>query len=221
MHCPRSSVQPLASRVPSSTHTLNHPTVAFYGDSIVTGWRGTTDPRARWSSLLSDELGWREVNLAINGMGYFRRRGPRDSVGDYAPSATDTTLLDAIIRLEPDAVFVCLSANDIRFLPEHTEEIRSAIERDLSRLRDQLPGCPILVVTYYPVVRLSERASLLNQWIADTASQLGLQYVDAFRRVIDGNDDLLCDDGIHPNDDGHRALADAILPACRTLRLQT
>ncbi|MCM4078567.1 SGNH/GDSL hydrolase family protein [Actinoplanes sp. TRM88002] len=95
------------------------------------------------------------------------------------------------------------------------------MERDLSRLHDQLPGRPILVVTYYPVVQLSERASLLNQWIADTASQLGLQYVDAIRRVIDGNDDLLCDDGIHPNDDGHRALADAILPACRTLRLQT
>jgi lysophospholipase L1-like esterase len=111
------------------------------------------------------------------------------------------------------------SANDIRFLPAQAEEIRGAIKRDLSRLRDQLAGRPILVVTYYPVVPLSERASLLNQWIADTASQLGLQYVDAFRRVIDGNVNLMCDDGIHPNDDGHRALADAILPAGRTLHL--
>jgi lysophospholipase L1-like esterase len=70
------------------------------------------------------------------------------------------------------------------------------------------------------VVQLSERATLINGWIAGTAERLGLQYVDAFRRVIDGNRSLLCDDDTHPNDDGHRALADAILPACRSLRLR-
>lgn len=199
---------------------MNHPTVVFYGDSIVTGWRGTTHPRARWSSLLSDELGWREVNVAINGMGYFRRRGPRDATGECEPSSTDTTLLDAAIRLDPDAVVVCLAANDIRFLPEQAEQIRSAMERDLSRLRDELPGRPILVVTYYPVVELSERSALINGWVAETAERLGLTYVDAFRRAIDGNGALLCDDETHPNDAGHRALADAILPAGRSLRLR-
>jgi lysophospholipase L1-like esterase len=206
--------------VATSGQALNHPTVVFYGDSIVTGWRGTTRPRARWSSLVSDELGWREVNLAVDGMGYFRRRGPRDATGEAAPSATDTTILDAVIRLDPDAVVVCLAANDIRFLPEHADEIRGAVERDLARLRDELPARPILVVTYYPVVQLSERATLINGWIAGTAERLGLQYVDAFRRVMDGNRSLLCDDDTHPNDDGHRALADAILPACRSLRLR-
>lgn len=205
----------------TSEQARNHPTVVFYGDSIVTGWRGTTHPRARWSSLLSDELGWREVNLAINGMGYFRRRGPRAAVDRYEPSATDTTLLDAAIRLEPDAVVVCLAANDIRMLPEHAGEIRGAIERDLSRLRDELPGRPILVVTYFTHIELSERGTLINGWIADTADRLGLHYVDAFRRAIDSNDALLCDDHTHPNDDGHRALADAILPICRSLRLAT
>jgi len=199
---------------------MNHPTVVFYGDSIVTGWRGTTRPRARWSSLVSDELGWREVNLAIDGMGYYRRRGPRDATGERAPSATDTTLLDAAIRLEPDAVVVCLAANDIRFLPDHADEVRGAIERDLTRLREELSGRPVLVVTYYPVVELSPRGTVINGWIAETAERLGLHYVDAFRRVIDSNADLVCDDHTHPNDAGHRALADALLPVCRALGLR-
>ncbi|WP_436533039.1 SGNH/GDSL hydrolase family protein [Actinoplanes sp. HUAS TT8] len=206
--------------MPSSPQALNHPTVVFYGDSIVTGWKGTTHPRARWSSLLSDELGWREVNLSIDGMGFFRRRGPRAAVDRYEPSATDTTLLDAAIRLEPDAVIVCLAANDIRMLAEHADEIRGAIERDLTRLRDDLPGRPVLVVTYYAHIELSERGTLINGWIAEAADRLGLRYVDAFRRAIDSNDALLCDDGVHPNDDGHRALADAIRPICRSLQLR-
>ena len=198
---------------------MNHPTVVFYGDSIVTGWRGTSRPRARWSSLVSDELGWREVNLAVNGMGYFRRRGPRDATGERTPSATDTTLLDAAIRLEPDAVVVCLAANDVRFLPDHADEVRGAIERDLGRLARELPGRPVVVVTYYPVVDLSPRGSAVNGWIVEAAERHGLSYVDAFRRAVDSNPALLCDDGVHPNDLGHRALADAILPACRALGL--
>ncbi|BCY09508.1 SGNH/GDSL hydrolase family protein [Actinoplanes sp. L3-i22] len=201
----------------TSPHALNHPTVVFYGDSIVTGWRGTTHPRARWSSLVSDELGWREVNLSINGMGYFRRRGARGGDDRYLPSATDTTLLDAAIRLEPDAVIVCLAANDIRMLPEHAAEVRGAIERDLTRLHDELPGRPILVTVYYTGLELSERAILINGWIADTAKRLGLPYFDAFPKAINYNYALLCDDHTHPNDDGHRDLADAILPVCRSL----
>lgn len=210
---------PIASGVTTAREARDHATVVFYGDSIVTGWRGTTRPRARWSSLVSDELGWREVNLAIDGMGFFHRRGPRDASGDRTPSATDTVLLDAAIRLEPDAVVVCLAANDIRFLPEHADEIHGAIERDLTRLRDELPGRPILVVTYYPVVQLSDRGNLINGWISGMAERLGFLYVDAFRRVIDSDRSLLCDDDTHPNDAGHRALAGAILPACRALRL--
>ncbi|WIN00169.1 hypothetical protein ACTOB_003863 [Actinoplanes oblitus] len=35
---------------------------------------------------------------------------------------------------------MCLAANDIRMLADHADEIRGAIDRDLSRLRDELPG---------------------------------------------------------------------------------
>ncbi|MGC5165412.1 SGNH/GDSL hydrolase family protein [Luteimicrobium sp. DT211] len=199
------------------TQARRHPTVAFYGDSIVTGWRGTSSPRARWSSLVSDDLGWREVNLALDGMGYFRRRGPRGADGERQPSATDTTLLDALVRLEPDAVVVCLSANDIRFLPDRADEVRAAIDRDHRRLAEDLPGRPVLVTTYFPTRELSDRAAQMRAWITDAAARWGHTHVAGFGTATADDPHLLCDDGVHPNDAGHRALADAILPACAAL----
>ncbi|WP_106535254.1 SGNH/GDSL hydrolase family protein [Haloactinopolyspora alba] len=205
--------------MPTPDQARNHPTAVFYGDSIVTGWRGTTAPRARWPSIMSDTLGWREVALAINGMGYYRRRGPRDGRGELSPSSTDTTLLDAAIRLTPDVVVVCLAANDLQFMDEHGEDIYASIRRDLTRLREELHGAHVVVTAYFPTSDLSPRAARIHEWITTTSSDLGLTYVEQFRLAVNGSPQLLCDDGVHPNDAGHAALADAILPVLRNLRI--
>lgn len=205
--------------MPSPIQARNHPTAVFYGDSIVTGWRGTTRPRARWPSLVCDELGWREIALAINGMGYYRRRGPRNDAGELSPSSSDTTLLDAAIRLAPDVVVVCMGANDMRFVGDHGNAIRSSVRRDLSRLCSQLPDAAVVVTTYFPVSALTAEAAVIHDWITSTCRELHLVYVEDFRLAVSGSPDLLCDDGVHPNDAGHAALADAILPTLRSLRL--
>lgn len=191
----------------------------FYGDSIVTGWRGTTVPRARWSSLVCDALGWREVTLALDGMGYVRRRGPRDATGERAATPDDTTLLDTAIRLEPDVVVVCLGANDLQLLPEGASEVEISRERDLSRLRRELPDTPVVVTTYFPVAELSPRGRWVEAGVVAACRRHGHTYVDAFRRAVSGDPDLLCDDRVHPNDSGHRALAEAIRPTLAGLSL--
>lgn len=195
-----------------------HPTAVFYGDSVVTGWRGTTRPGARWTSLVCERLGWREVALAVNGMGYLRRRGPRDAQGERALSTTDTTLLDAAIRLAPDVVVVCLGVNDVPLVDEHADEIRGCIRRDLSRLAAELPGVPTVVTTYSPTEELSPEASLVHGWVSDECARLRMPYVERFRRALGGAAHLLCDDGFHPNDAGHAVLAQAILPTLGELR---
>lgn len=189
-----------------------HPYAVFYGDSIVTGWRGTTTPDHRWPSVVCRRLGWRETTLALDGMGYVRRRGPRDVSGVPTPSATDTTLLDATIRLAPDVIVVCLGANDVEVVAADGEQVRSAISRDLTRLRSELPDTHVVVTTYFPLAELSNRADRIHRWITDTSRAHGLRYVEAFRRAIDGDERLLCDDGVHPNDEGHRVLADLMHP---------
>jgi lysophospholipase L1-like esterase len=201
--------------VPTSSAARDHPTAVFYGDSIVTGWRGTTAPRRRWSSLVSDELGWREVCLAVDGMGFYRRRGPRGPSGALTPSATDTTLLDAAVRLAPEVVVVCLAANDLVHVEDHGAEVRHGVRRDLGRLRDGLPEALVAVTTYFPTAQLSPRAALLIGWVSAAAEEFGHAWVPGFRSAIAGRAELLCDDRVHPNDDGHAALAAAVLPTLR------
>lgn len=195
------------------------PTVAFYGDSITTGHRSISSPEKRWSSLVCAELGWREVNIAIDGMGFYRNRGPRDVQGRLTDSADDTTLLDTVIRLRPDAVVVCLSANDLGFMDEMPEVITQCTRRDFDKLATELPGTPVVAVTYFPGTQLSHRGLGIVANVENACTATGATYVDAFRHVVDGNTALVNDDGVHPNDEGHRLLADSILPSLRGLHL--
>lgn len=197
------------------------PTVAFYGDSITTGHRSISSPERRWSSLVCTELDWREVNIAIDGMGFYRRRGPRDADGKLTNSADDTTLLDAVVRLRPDAVVVCLSANDLRFMDDMPDVIAQCTRRDFERLATELPGVPVVAVTYFPGTQLSHRGLGIVANVENACKATGATYVDAFRHVVDANTALVNEDEVHPNDEGHRLLAEAILPTLRSLNLTT
>lgn len=202
--------------MPTPADAQRHPYAVFYGDSIVTGWRGTTSPHQRWPAIVCDRLAWRETTLALDGMGYFRRRGPRDANGDREPSASDTTLLDAAIRLEPDVLIVCLGANDLQFVDDHAVQIEHATRRDLMRLSTDLPdSTAVVVTTYFPTTQLSLRAQRIENCVVQACREHGLTYVEAFRSVIGGDRRLLCDDGVHPNDEGHHALADLMAPILR------
>lgn len=204
----------------SATVPSRFPTVVFYGDSISTGWRGISAPRARWTSLVSDELAWREVNLSIDGMAFCRRRGARPSAeqppGD---SADDTTLLDAAIRLAPAAVVVSLGANDSMLLQGNEDRIRRSIHRDLRRLRDELPGRPVVVAPFFSWSQLPPKTGQIVAWEREAADEYGHLFVDALLTPIEADPSMLCEDGIHANDQGHRALADSILPHLRSLNL--
>ena len=52
------------------------PAALFIGDSVTTGWQAIEKPTQCWTSLLCQALGWREINLGIDGLGFFARRGP-------------------------------------------------------------------------------------------------------------------------------------------------
>ena len=52
------------------------PLVAFYGDSYTLG-TGASDPSLRWSTIVSEQRGWREFNPSANGLGFGSRRTTR------------------------------------------------------------------------------------------------------------------------------------------------
>lgn len=194
------------------------PTAVFLGDAVTTGWQALTHPRNRWSSLVCEHLRWREVNLAVDGLGFFARRGGHLPGGDRAPSCRDTSWLEVALRAQPDVVTVCLGVNDAAFLPSQHELVREAIEHDLTFLRGRLPSrCAVVVAPYFPALGVGPRFGVIRRHVHETATHLGLVSTDAMTQAIDGDEDKLALDGIHPNDAGHAAIARAMIRVYREL----
>lgn len=129
----------------------------------------------------------------------------------------------------------CGGGDDLACFSDVLPELRSTLTSVLDRIYDLDPGRPTVLVTGYwnvftdgDVARqlygpqfvddsavLTRRA---NDVIADVAQDRGAIYVDLFSAFKGPRGDqdptaLLGDDGDHPNQDGHRHIADALAAA--------
>ncbi|WP_366179875.1 SGNH/GDSL hydrolase family protein [Actinomyces timonensis] len=208
---------PAGSHGPTVPRLTTHPTAVFLGDSVVTGWTSVSHPRNRFSSLVCEHLRWREVSLAADGIGFFSRRGGKLPGGGRSPSCRDTTWLEAVLRVEPDVVTICLGLNDAALLPSQRDLVEEAIEHDFAFLAERLPGVPTIVAPYFPALGIGPRFGIVHRLVHDHATRLGLASTDAMSTAIDGNEDKLAIDGIHPNDAGHAAIARAMIAVYREM----
>ncbi len=156
---------------------------------------------------------WREVNLALDGLGYFARRGGRVPGGRRAPSDNDVTWLETVLRTEPDLVTICLGLNDSEYLPSQRSLVERAIRHDLGFLATRVHGVPTVVAPYFPALGVGPRFQAVRRLVHEVATELGLPSTDAMSEAIDGDTDMLALDGIHPNDVGHAAIARAMISA--------
>lgn len=174
------------------------PVVAFYGDSYTLG-TGASDPSKRWSTIVSADRGWNEVNPSVNGLGFVNNR-------DMLPAGGD--LVDAVIASDPDILFVTMGLNDNFSMPARADEVHAAIIADFTKLRAALPQTRIIVVE--PFWYTDERpASLttISGWVADEAVVIGADRIEGASHWIEGHPEWMADDGLHPNDDGYAEMA--------------
>lgn len=173
---------------------------AFYGDSYTRG-TGVSDPSRRWSTILSEDRGWAEFNPSVDGLGFVNNR-------DLLAPGED--LVDRIVGLdpEPDVVLVTMGLNDNFSMPTLADEIRTAIGRDLARLRDELPDARIVVVE--PFWYTDDRPASVEEiigWVEAAAAEVGADHIAGASRWLEGQPEWMAADGIHPNDDGHAEMA--------------
>lgn len=190
------------------------PVVAFYGDSYTRG-TGASSPEKRWSTIVSAERGWREINRSENGLGFVNRRSSMGAGLDDIPAL--------ILDDDPDIVFVTMGLNDNFSYDRAAEEIRAAIDSDLQRLADGLPDARIVVVE--PFWYTDDRppsVDIIAGWVEAAAERIGANHIDGASHWLDGHyagsaDSWMASDGLHPNDTGYAHMAERMDAALRAL----
>lgn len=172
------------------------PVVAFYGDSYTLG-TGASDPAKRWSTVISAERRWTEVNPSTNGLGFVNNRAQKQ------PDE-----LDEIIDAQPDIVFVTMGLNDNFSMPDRAGDIEAAIDRDFDRLDTELPNARLIVVEpfWYTDERPSSVAEIIG-WVHAAATRSGADYIPDASYWLEGHPEWMASDGLHPNDDGYAVMA--------------
>jgi lysophospholipase L1-like esterase len=173
------------------------PVVAFYGDSYTLG-TGASDPSKRWSTIVSDDRGWREYNPSVNGLGFVNHRTAFEG-GD---------LPGLVIDAEPDIVVVTMGLNDAFSYDARADEVHEQIGDDLDRLSSALPAARLVVVEpFWYTDERPESVDVIGGWVRDAAVDVDADFVPGASRWLEGHPEWMAADGLHPNDEGYAEMA--------------
>jgi lysophospholipase L1-like esterase len=183
--------------------------VAFYGDSYTLGV-GASSAAGRWSTIICAERGWREFNPSINGLGFVRNRR----------NFGDGDLPSQIIASNPDIVFVTMGLNDNFGFATDADRIRLQISTDLEYLRLALPMARFIVVEpFWYTDDRPDSLSVITGWVKAAAEFIDADYIVGASHWLEHHPEWMADDGLHPNDEGYRQMAEQMDTALAELRL--
>jgi lysophospholipase L1-like esterase len=179
----------------------DRPRWVVYGDSVAEGWIAS-EPALAWPAIAGREHGLDHVNLGYAGA----------ARGELATA-------EQVGKLRADVLTVAHGTNCWTRTPHSVDQVRADTDAFLTVLRQEHPSTPIVVVS--PVVRPDAEATpnRLGATLADLRAAIeGIVEV----RMAAGDDHLTLvpglavlpperlGDGIHPDDDGHHAIAHAV-----------
>lgn len=179
-------------------------TVVFVGDSYTQG-TGASRPESRWTTLVSEAMGWREVNLGRGGTGYLAD-GDRGCGREYCPSYLQ--MLPQVLAADPDVVVVSGGLNDRPFTGE--PRLEAQVASLYATLTAALPSSRVIAVGPSAPGRISDSLRAIDELVHAMADDYGVQYVN----LLDPNPitpAMVLPDGAHVGDDGHAAIAERVV----------
>ncbi|MEV8023414.1 SGNH/GDSL hydrolase family protein [Microbacterium sp. NPDC080220] len=186
--------------LPSMYVPEKKPVAAFIGDSYTAGDGLADKAKERWTHLLSAEKGWYEKNYGTGGTGY-ATAGPIDGADTY---------LDRLSRItdEPDIVFVSGGRNDDEGAYE------PSVAEFFTALDAAFPDAEIVAIEpFYDSDPYPERLTQLGELVRDEVAKIGGTYIEGAGGALTGHPEWILDDGVHPNAEGHRRLAESVAAA--------
>lgn len=171
-----------------------------YGDSITEGW-GASAPGRTWLATAARRLDLEAVNFGYAGSG----RG-------------ELVVAEAMAGAAADVITVAFGTNCWGMIAFSEELLEATVRAFVASVRAGHPHTPIVAVS--PIVRPDAEttpnrlgATLAGLRAAYERAVLGLGTADAGVTLVPGREIVAAGqlaDGIHPDDDGHAALAAAV-----------
>ena len=185
------------------------PKAAFIGDSITAG-HGASSEQTRWTSLVSQKMGWIEHNFGRGGTGYLATSSREGCGLDFCPNYLG--MLDEVASSDPDIVVVAGGENDMAQFA--SGPVSGAITDTFNGLRERLPNARIIAVG--PFARdITSSVTAFDLVVQDAARAIGGEYVSLIAPKPAVQEDMFTADGVHVNDSGHAAIADRITSVLR------
>lgn len=179
------------------------PPTVFIGDSYAAG-AGASSPSRRWTSLVSKAEGWQEHNFAFGGTGYVVTSDKAGCGKSFCPAFLEA--FDEALAATPHPGFIVISGgrNDLGSVG-----INTAVKKLFDQVCLKKAGAQVIVVA--PFWQSSQRPASLNvlaREVQKQSSRCGIRFVD-LGSPLDGTGNTVSKDGVHPNDGGHEAIAQA------------
>lgn len=177
--------------------------IGFIGDSITQGIGTAINSYAHWNALAADAIG--EQNSYWNlGIGF----------GRGADAASDGAWLFKAKQM--DAVVVCFGTNDIG-QGRSEEQIKADLLTIVRKLQEA--GAKVLIQTLPPFNWEGEKLTKwlrVNDYVRNTLSEIADGFFDVVPILIDGEEaDGKSKYGGHPDENGCKAWAEALVPVLR------
>ena len=178
------------------------PVIVAFGDSLTAGFG--VDPGQSYPDYLQRQLDlkglkYRVVNLGVSG------NTTTDAVGR----------VHLVVEQKPVAVVVAFGGNDgLRGLP--VETTRANLDTILSAIRKS--GAKILLagITLPPNYG-AEYIRPFEKVFAEAAKKYDVPFIPFLLMGVATNPDLMLQDGLHPNAEGNRMVADTVFQKIQTL----
>jgi lysophospholipase L1-like esterase len=186
-----------ASPLPTSAQLR----LVVLGDSIASGTPSYGGQGASgWPAIVAQKLGFLSLLSAQPGTGYTK---------DYGSGFAYPARVNDVIALRPTILIVEGSRNDVDAVA--TRRIAAEV---LGKLHNALPQTKILVIGPLYLDSENSRTTPVNEAVKAAALSLSLTYVDTLKaRWFTGSASrFIGGDGIHPTDEGHRYIANLLVP---------
>jgi len=195
--------------IPTFTSAPSTQRAVFIGDSYTAGAGASDSSRTAFAPLVAKDQGWKIVNLGRGGTGYVKEitDGTAKSACGEDVCHRYADMIQSAVDARPDVVVVSGGRNDSAVSEDSSA---AAVRAFYQSLRAALPDSKIYAVQpIWDSSEAPESIAALGAVVDEAVRSVGGDYL-AVGSPLAGHPDLISDDGVHPNDDGHQAVAAAV-----------